>query len=99
MCGCFKHVSASGGNVWSAEVAADMWNRANPEREMTDVNLNEIADQLAKAGIGIQIEREGFSFNAKESVMHANRELVSIALVNGVDLNEFYRNRLEGVKA
>ncbi len=37
-CKCGKNVSANSG-IWSEEVAADMWNRANPQEECVRINI------------------------------------------------------------
>jgi len=95
-CRCGKIVKSNGG-IWSEEVAADMWNRANPQEEKTMHSdyINYLADRLAKNGIRVIVQNYGFSFDTKRGVAEKNIDLMNEALNHGDELTEFYKNRLK----
>jgi hypothetical protein len=96
LCRCGKNVSANAGNHWSQEVAADMWNRANPK---LGEHINDLADRAAKAGIKPVIRQSEFGewldFTGG-NYMNAERCLLATELYdNKPQLLAFYRKRLE----
>lgn len=103
ICGCLKHVSAIGGNIWTAEVAADMWNRANPETEMSDEKdyINYLAACVARAGFSVTLEGgEVYLSPGWKVCMEEFRELTWEVFRRKEEMFKFYKNRLQpGVKA
>lgn len=98
-CKCGKNVSANRG-IWSAEVAADMWNRANPqEEEVRRDYLNYLAAEICKAGLSVCFDEHGdMLFTGKVKTPLPNLAMECIKYRN--ELTEFYKKRLErGVKA
>ena len=93
-CKCGKHVSASGGNIWSAEVAADMWNRANPVPVRAMSHINYLADLAAKSGPKPVLKKSGYvdfiggSFKTNSLLAH---DLMNYRQ----ELTDFYKNRLQ----
>lgn len=97
-CKCGKNVSANRG-IWSAEVAADMWNRANPqEEEVRRDYLNYLAAEICKAGLSVCFDEYGdMLFTGKVKTPLPNLAMECIKYRN--ELTEFYKKRLEpGVK-
>lgn len=97
-CKCGKNVSANSG-IWSEEVAADMWNRANPqEEEVRRDYLNYLAAEICKAGLSVCFDEHGdivFTGKVKTPAPHLAMECIKYRN----ELTEFYKKRLEpGVK-
>lgn len=85
---------------WTPEVAADMWNRANPqEEEVRRDYLNYLAAEICKAGLSVCFDEHGdMLFTGKVKTPLPNLAMECIKYRN--ELTEFYKKRLErGVKA
>lgn len=96
-CRCGKMVKSNGG-IWSEEVAADMWNRANPQEEVRRDYLNYLAAEICKAGLSVCFDEHGdmlFTGKVKTPVPYLAMECIKYRN----ELTEFYKKRLEsGVK-
>jgi hypothetical protein len=102
-CKCGKHVSASGGNIWSAEVAADMWNRANPVEDGFEFRrdyINYLAAELVKYRLFVTVNGKGALMiketrpSDKETAENI-RGLIAECQYHKQDLIDFYKNRLQ----
>lgn len=97
-CKCGKNVSANKG-IWTAEVAADMWNRANPvEEEVKSDIINRIAHDLAVCAVKVDISTGKLKFTQSDNCGFSEG-LVLSRIVNAQqyerELTEFYKKRLE----
>ncbi len=94
-CECGRTV-ASNGDMWSLEVAADMWNRANPK---LSEHINDLADRAAKAGIKPVIRKSEFGewldFTGGNEMVSEHCLLAMELYDNKPQLLAFYRKRLE----
>ena len=90
-CKCGRAV-ASNGDMWSREVAADMWNRANP---VDSINL--IAHTISKKGLKPFFHKSGLlQFHGElNGSCREDRNLLSEIRAKEKELTEFYRKRLE----
>jgi len=102
-CKCGRAV-ASNGDLWSLEVAADMWNRANPEESSLDVKgvyLNWLAGELARYRLRVIVTEKGLTIHetcpANEETGDEIERLLRQCRLHTQDLTEFYRKRLEPV--
>lgn len=102
-CKCGKAVEPILGNIWTPEVAADMWNLANPkEEEVKSDIVNRIAHDLAVCAIKVDISTGKIKFKQSDNCGFSEL-LVLSRIVNAQryedELTEFYKKRLEpGVK-
>lgn len=102
-CSCGKKVySAERNTEWSSEVAADMWNRANPQEEKTMHSdyINYLADQASKHGLKAKIDDWGNLDFGKPKISNPDMAMLALELIKfRIELTEFYKKRLEpGVK-
>lgn len=104
-CKCGKTV-ISNNQLWTAEVAADMWNRANPvDEERVFYQMNILADKVCKAGLSPAFDKNGNIFFYKTSnksiLTNEKNKWLNIKLKKyKQELTDFYKNRLQpGVKA
>ena len=99
-CKCGKSVRPIDYRIWSQEVAADMWNQANPEESGFEFNreyINFLAGELASNKIKVSV-REGYLLMQKpEPAFDEERcdALITECSLHSEDLTEFYRKRLE----
>ena len=94
-CSCGKTVFSDFG-IWpDKEVAADMWNRANPEREREKPDfINFLAAEICKAGLSVYFDENGeVTFSGKVKAPVPNLALECIRYRN--ELTDFYKNRLQ----
>lgn len=102
ICKCGKAIIPYRGNSWSEEVAADMWNRANPQEEKTMHSdyINYLADQASKAGLKAKIDDWGNLDFGKPKISNPDMAMLALELIKfRLELTEFYKKRLEpGVK-
>lgn len=104
VCVCGKEVFSET-KVWSAEVAADMWNRANPVEQGFEFNrgyINFLAGELARYKLhviiigGVLTVRETCP-NDLDTADEIDKLLRECRL-HKQDLAEFYRKRLDPVR-
>jgi hypothetical protein len=99
-CKCGKRI-VSNYSVWSREVAADVWNRANPEEDGFEFNLeyiNFLAGELARNGIRAFASAEGLKLYGVNALLSDDVSgLLRECSLHTQDLTEFYRKRLEPV--
>lgn len=98
-CRCGKIVKSNGG-IWSEDVAADMWNRANPEqrRSIETEHINRLADTIAKMGIVVDPTGNDLEFKMPEQKGVSRAYWLEVQLdirTYKQDLTEFYKKRLE----
>lgn len=100
-CKCGKTVK-SNGKLWSQEVAADMWNRANPVESALDVKgvyLNWLAGELARYRLRVIVTEKGLTIHetcpTDEETGDEIERLLRQCKLHTQDLTEFYRKRLE----
>lgn len=87
---------------WSQEVAADMWNRANPVEPALNVKgvyLNFLAGELARYRLRVMVTDKGLTINetcpTDEETGDEIERLLRQCRLHTQDLTEFYRKRLE----
>jgi hypothetical protein len=100
-CSCGRTVY-SNGKIWSQEVAADMWNRANQAESALDVKgvyLNWLAGELARYRLRVMVTENGLKINetcpTDEETGDEIERLLRQCRLHTQDLTEFYRKRLE----
>lgn len=106
VCKCGKTVMANKGNIWQKEVAADMWNRANPQEDGFEFRrdyINYLAAELASYRLNVIATDNGLTIKENrpsdaQTAKHINA-LIEECEYHKQDLTEFYKKRLEpGVK-
>lgn len=104
-CKCGKYVFSDFKN-WSREVAADMWNRANPVESALDVKgvyLNFLAGELARYRLRVIVIENGLTIHetcpTDEETGDEIERLMSQCRLHTKELTAFYRKRLEPVHA
>lgn len=100
ICKCGKAIITLRGNTWTAEVAADMWNRANPqEEEVRRDYLNYLAACIAREGFRVELENGVVYLCPSWKITDENYKLVREVLNRNHEMHEFYKKRLKpGVK-
>lgn len=95
-CKCGKCIIPNGMQIWSKEVAADMWNRANPAPEFS---VNYLLDQVAKYGLRATVDDEGLRISGNFKGDDAARDRVEALLMQcdaqADEIETFLINRLE----
>lgn len=98
-CKCGKELF-SDFKTWSREVAADMWNRANPVRPAiineSDL-INYLASMAAKRGLKPVLKEFGcVEFIGNMSIKDGEDASIALDLIRyRTELYEFYKSRLE----
>jgi hypothetical protein len=100
-CKCGKRVESASGLQWSREVAADMWNRANPEEDGFEFNpeyINFLAGELARYRLRVIVVGKGLTIHetldADQETCGEIQDLLKQCNLHTQDLAEFYRKRL-----
>ena len=101
-CKCGKSVQSMGAFDWRPEVAADMWNRANPVEDgfefMPDY-INFLAGELASYRLHVTASENGLTIKEtrpsdSQTAKHISA-LIEECQHHKQDLTEFYINRLQ----
>ncbi len=100
-CKCGKELF-SDFKTWSQEVAADMWNRANPVESALDVKgvyLNWLASELARYRLRVIVTEKGLTIHetcpSDEETGDEIERLLKQCRRHTQDLTKFYKKRLE----
>lgn len=102
ICRCGKQISSAGLKIWSAEVAADMWNRANPQEDGFEFRrdyINYLAAELASYRLNVTASENGLTIKETrpsdaQTAKHINA-LIEECEYHKQDLTEFYKKRLK----
>lgn len=100
-CSCGRTV-ASNGKIWSREVAADMWNRANPVDTCADIRsvyINFLAGELARYRLRVMVTEKGLTIHetcpTDEETGDEIERLLRQCRLHTQDLTKFYKLRLD----
>jgi len=96
ICKCGKAV-VSDFKIWSREVAADMWNRANPVFNIDFIDVNVLAHIICRQGLKPFIDNRGelqFRGEVRDGFV-ASKNIMQMVHAQNDDLTAFYKSRLE----
>lgn len=95
-CKCGRTVNSDCKREWTPEVAADMWNRANPvDQEYEDHYINYLAASVAKLGIKPTFDDSGMLEFKGKLIINKNPALAVSLCKYRQELTDFYKNRLQ----